>query len=832
MRTTRFIHSATIAAVLLWLPTALLAQQDRIIGKVDASRLVKLSGSLNPRATPASDVGAVDPSMELNYVRLMLKPSAAQQADLNQFLHDQQSPGSPNFRKWLTPEQFADRFGVSQADIAKITGWMQSQGFDVVAVARGRRFIAFNATARQIQSALATEIHHFRVDGELHFANATEPSVPQAIQPLVLGFLGLDDFEPKPAARAKAVKPNYTSTSGYAVTPGDLAIIYDVVPIYQGGYTGAGQTIAVIGQSDIDPSDIASFQALFRLPANAPQRLLVPGTPDPGYVTGDEGESDLDLEYAGGMAYGAQILFVYSKSVITSVTYAIDQNLAPVISYSYAGCESNVNSAAAQSLQSMAQQANVEGITWIASAGDSGAAMCDTAAATHGEAVNLIAALPEVTGVGGTMFIGNTSYYWSYQNNSNDSSALSYIPESVWNESTNSQLSAGGGGFSIFYHRPDWQTGPGIPAGTARGVPDVSLTAAHNDDPYVTIESGKVDLIGGTSASAPAFAGMVALLNEYLGTYGLGNINPSLYWMAQTTSHVFHDIITGGNIVPCVAGSPNCGPNNNFGYTAGPGWDAASGLGSVDATQMFNDWSIGAGTPQIGSVVNGASLTNTGLSPGLIFTIFGAALGPVNGQTLELDENGDVSSYLAGITVSVNGTDAPLLYVGSGQINAVAPYEIASRTGQNVTVQVFDGSQSSNPMTVGVVSAAPAIFSLGNGQGAILNQDGSINGPGNPAARGSYIEIYGTGEGQTNPPGVDGQIANESLANLPRPVNPFSLTIGGQPATYSYAGTAPQSFAGFLQVNAQIPASLAPGNQAVILKLGNAASAPLNVAVK
>ena len=832
MRTTRFIHPATLAAVLLLLPTALLAQQDRIIEKVDTSRLVRLTGSVNPQATPAADVGAVDPTMELNYVRLMLQPSAAQQADLNQFLHDQQSPGSPNFRKWLTPEQFADRFGVSQADIGKITGWMRSQGFDVIAVARGRRFIAFNATARQIQSALATEVHRFRVDGELHFANASAPSVPQAIQPLVLGFLGLDDFEPRPAARAKAVEPNYTGSSSYAVTPGDLAIIYNVVPIYQGGYTGAGQAIAVIGQSDIDPSDIASFQALFRLPANPPQRLLVPGAADPGYVTGDEGESDLDLEYAGGIAYGAQILFVYSKSVLTSAAYAIDQNLAPVISYSYAGCEPNVNSAAAQALQSLAQQANVEGITWIASAGDSGAAMCDTSAATHGAAVNLIAALPEVTGVGGTMFIGNTSFYWSYGNNSNDSSALSYIPETVWNESTNSQLSAGGGGFSIFYRRPAWQTGPGIPPGTARGVPDISLTAAHNDDPYVTIESGKVDLIGGTSASAPAFAGIIALLNEYLGTYGLGNINPSLYWMAQTTSHVFHDITTGGNIVPCSAGTPNCGPNNNFGYTAGPGWDAASGLGSVDATQMFNDWSIGAGTPQIGSVVNGASLTNTGLSPGLIFTIFGAALGPVNGQTLELDEKGDVSNYLAGITVAVNGTYAPLLYVGSGQINAVAPYEIASRTGQNVTVQVFDGSQSSNPMTVGVVSAAPAIFSLGNGQGAILNQDGSVNGPGNPAARGSYIQIYGTGEGQTNPGGVDGQIANQSLANLPRPVNQFSVTIGGQPAIYSYAGTAPQTFAGFFQVNAQIPASLAPGNQPVILKVGNATSAPLNVAVK
>ena len=837
MTTVRFFRCASLCATFLWLPLLVLqlplvAQPDRISGQVDTTRLIKLSGSVNPQATPASDVGAVDPAMKLNYVRLMLQPSAAQQADLNQFLRDQQTPGSRNFRRWLSPEQFADRFGVSTADIAKITGWMQSQGFDIISVARGRRFIAFNATAQQVQTALKTEIHHFRVNGELHFANTTEPSVPQAIQPLVLGIMGLDDFLPKPAVHAKAVKPNYTGTSGYAVTPGDLAIIYNVVPIYQAGYTGEGQAIAVIGQSNVQLSDIASFQGDFALPSNPPQLMLVPGATDPGYVSGDEGESDLDLEYAGGMAFGAQLLFVYSPSVIMSVSYAIDQQVAPVISYSYAGCEPNVSKVTAQALQSLAQQANAEGITWVASSGDDGAAMCDTTAATHGAAVSVIAALPEVTGVGGTMFSANGSNYWSYQNNQNGSSALSYIPETVWNESTISELSASGGGYSIFYTRPDWQIGLGVPPGTARGVPDVSLTAAHNDDPYAVIEAGKAELIGGTSAAAPTFAGIVVLLNEYLGTYGLGNINPSLYWMAQTNTQVFHDIINGGNFVPCQAGSPNCGPDNNFGYSAGPGWDPASGLGSVNATQMFNDWSIGAGTPQMGSVVNGASLTNTGISPGLIFTIFGAALGPVNGQTLELDEAGDVATYLAGISVTVDGTYAPLLYVGSGQINAVAPYEIANRVGQSVTVQVIDGSQTSNPLTVPVVAAAPAIFSLGNGQGAILNQDGSVNGPGNPAAPGSYIQIYGTGEGQTNPPGVDGQIANESLANLPRPAGAFSLTIGGVPATYSYAGTAPESFAGFFQVDAQIPNSVPAGNQPVILKVGNASSVPLNVAVK
>ena len=826
--------------VLISMPIALLAQSDRIAGRVDASRAVKVPGNINPQAKPASDEGPVDPAMQLNYVRLMLKPSAVQQADLDRLLRDQQTPGSPNFRKWLTPEQFADRFGVSPADIIKITEWMQSQGFDVVTVGRARRFIAFNATARQIQNALKTEIHHYRVNGQLHFANTSEPSVPEAIQPLVLGFMGLDDFKPKAKAKTqsktkahgKAVKPEFDSDGYYEVSPGDLAIIYDLTPLYQAGYTGSGETIAVMGQSNVQLSDIATFRSTFDLSSNLPTRILVPGSADPGLVSGDEGESDLDLEYAGGMAPDAQVLFVYSTDVSVSVTYAIDQALAQVISLSYAGCELDASSTYAQSLQALAQQANAEGITWLAASGDDGAAMCDTKQATHGASVSLEAALPEVTGVGGTMFTGNNSAYWSSQNNGNNSSALSYIPETVWNESTDTDLSASGGGFSTFYTRPAWQVGPGVPAGTARGVPDVSLTAGVNDDPYAAVEEGQLDGYGGTSASTPTFAAIIVLLNEYLGTNGLGNINPNLYWMAQNTSGVFHDITTGWNGVPCVIGTPNCGSTGQFGYNAGPGWDPATGLGSVDANQMFSKWNTGGGTPQIGSVVNGASLTNTGLSPGLIFTVFGSALGPFSGILYQVDQStNQFYNNLDYISVLVNGFPAPLLYLGPNQINAIAPYELASNVGQSVAVQVTDNGATSNSFNVTVVATAPAIFSLGNGQGAILNQDGSVNGPSNPASPGSIIQIYATGEGQINPAGVDGQLANETLANLPRPVAPFSLTIGGVSATYTYAGTAPQTFDGFFQVDAVVPNNLAPGNQPVILNIGGATSAPLNVAV-
>ena len=189
---------------------------------------------------------------------------------------------------------------------------------------------------------------------------------------------------------------------------------------------------------------------------------------------------------------------------------------------------------------------------------------------------------------------------------------------------------------------------------------------------------------------------MIVLLNQYLGTYGLGNINPSLYWMAQTTTGVFHDIISGWNVVPCATDTPNCGSTFAFGYNAGPGWDPATGLGSVDAAEMFLKWNTGAARPQISSIVNGASLTHTGLSPGLIFTIFGSGLGLVNGLGLQLDQDGNVSNNLAAISVLVNGTPAPLLYVGATQVNAVAPYEIANNVGQNVVVQVDDNGTYSN----------------------------------------------------------------------------------------------------------------------------------------
>ena len=236
--------------------------------------------------------------------------------------------------------------------------------------------------------------------------------------------------------------------------------------------------------------------------------------------------------------------------------------------------------------------------------------------------------------------------------------------------------------------------------------------------------------------------------------------------------------------------------------------------------------------PNLTSIVNAASFVDTGLSPGLIFTLYGSGLGPATGEVYQLDAQGRVPTTLAGVQVLVNGSAAPLLYVSDRQINAVVPYALQNSLGDVVNAQVIFNGVPGNLISDFVVLTAPAIFNLGKNQGAILNQDNSVNGPNNPAAKGSVIQIFATGEGETNPPGIDGRIANDSLSKLPRPAASVSVSIGGTKTAYSYAGTAPGSFEGFFQVNAEVPMTVPSGNVAVILTVGGTPSPPLNVVVK
>ena len=335
-----------------------------------------------------------------------------------------------------------------------------------------------------------------------------------------------------------------------------------------------------------------AFRAQFNLTPKDPQMVLV-GT-DPGTRQGDQIEANLDLEWSGAVARNATIIYVYSRNVFESLQYAIDQNLAPVMSLSYGGCELGSST----SFRSIAQQANAQGITWFNASGDFGAAGCDSSGpvASQGPAAIFPADIPEVTAVGGTEFNEAGGTYWSSQNNPNFKSALSYIPEKAWNDTAlGGGMAAGGGGASQIYTKPWWQSGPGVPKDNARDVPDVSLTASAVHGGYVMYFNGGLMAAGGTSAASPAFAGIVSILNQYLTVKGaiskpgLGNIDPALYNLAQNTTSIFHDITVGDNIVPCAAGSKGC-VNGSFGYSAGPGYDLATGLGSVDAFNLVTKW--------------------------------------------------------------------------------------------------------------------------------------------------------------------------------------------------------------------------------------------------
>ncbi|MCX6629410.1 MAG: protease pro-enzyme activation domain-containing protein [Candidatus Solibacter sp.] len=667
------------------------AAQDRIVQPLDRTRLVALKGHVHPRALADTDQGPVDPAMPIRQATLLFKPAAS----IDAFLAEQQIPGAPNYHKWLTPEQFGDRFGLTANDIAKVSAWLESQRLKVDNVARGRNWINFSGTAGQAARTFRTRFHRYRVNGETHFANVDEPSVPAALEDVVGGFLGLDDFK----LRSNIVRPQYTSSKGvHTLTPDDLATIYNIAPLYAAGMDGAGQKIAIIGDSALDLSDIRAFRKQFNLPASDPQQILVGD--DPG-INDDVVESNLDIEWAGAVARGAKILYVYGQSVYGAVQFAVDENLAPVLSLSFGGCEAYNR----VSFRAVAQQASAQGITWLAASGDTGAAECDRTSAipqaAKGLAVGFPASIPEITSVGGTQFDDAKGKHWATTNNVNGASALGYIPETVWNDTPSvNGFSAGGGGASLLFPKPYWQSGPGVPDDKARDVPDVSLTASADHVGYQIYVYGAFYSVGGTSASAPSMAGVVALLNQYLTSKsilarpGLGNINPALYRLAQSTKDVFHDVTTGDNAVRCALGSPNC-VEGFVGHRAGPGYDLATGLGSIDAYNLVTQWNAGtASTTTVTADPASAALTDT---VHLTATVRGGQVGTAPTGAISFLARNQVDAVIGTADLTANGASSTATLV-------VAATSVIG--GDGTVTAIYNGDKlynaSSATVTVGV----------------------------------------------------------------------------------------------------------------------------------
>lgn len=640
------------------------APQARIRTAVTDADRASIRETIPSRVKQAADLGEASSGRTLSAVTLHFSLTDAQQADLTQLLADLQNPASPHYHQWLTPQQYGARFGLVSADMAKIQSWLRSKGFQVVEVAPSQNSITVSGTIGQIESAFNTSIHSLRENGVEHISNVTDPQLPAPIASVVIGITGLNDFKPRSHA---IVKPHFTSatTGSHFIAPGDFYTIYDLNPLLQQqSITGTRSTIAVIGQTDISLSDVAAFRSASGLSAKAPTVVQAPGYTS-GIVTADVDEAQLDVEWSGAVAPNATIKFVTvgassTTSVIDGLIYAIahsDVVGASIISLSYGNCESQWGQSSLNTLNQYFQQANVQGITIFSASGDAGATDCDTAPpADFGLAVDFPGSSPFVTSAGGTMFnegsATGTTTYWNSNNSSstnNAGSAVSYIPEAVWNESNSTGLAAGGGGASAYFAKPAWQVGPGVPADSVRDVPDISLNAAASHDGYLFCSqgsctngfrnsAGNLNVVGGTSAVAPALAGILALLEDSLAQQrgsstatGLGNINPTIYGLANGpfASSVFHDISSGSNSSSCQLGTTDCPNGGSIGYSAGTGYDLASGWGSLDVATLAAKWSTATPTgttSTVGSALSNTSVTTTnnstcGISGALTLTI-------------------------------------------------------------------------------------------------------------------------------------------------------------------------------------------------------------------
>src|SRR5271154_378985 len=462
------------------------APRSRILQAVDDAHVATLSGNTHPLARPEFDQGALGDATPLGRIVLLLQRSPEQETALQQLIDQQQDKSSSTYHQWLTPETFGAAFGPSDRDLSTVTAWLLGHGFSDIHVNAARTRIEFSGTAGMVHAAFRTNMHRYTVGGEQHFANASDPTIPAALAPVVAGIASLNNF-PRRASSHKVgnfrhdaatnlttrlpdvAQPTFTiNESGnvsYGVTPYDFATIYNVLPLWNSStpIDGTGQTIAIVGQTDINPADFVNFRKLFGLPlgntatpTGTEYLNIIYNGPNPG-VTGDEGEADIDTQWSAAVAKRATIDYVVSQGTeVTqgtdlSAIYIIDNNLAPVMSYSYGQCELFLGTSGNAFYKALWQQAAAQGITVLLASGDSGAAGCDNAGvqgASNGLAVNGLASTPYNIAVGGTDFYmpnGGTAYWNSTNNVTTQASAKGYIPEIPWNEScTNSVFSTTG----------------------------------------------------------------------------------------------------------------------------------------------------------------------------------------------------------------------------------------------------------------------------------------------------------------------------------------------------------------------------------------------------
>jgi subtilase family serine protease len=820
---------------------------SRLTRAIDERQLVPLTGTVHRLATAANDRGAAADGMPLERMQVMLKRSDAQEATLKQTIQDMHTPGTATYHKWLTPDEFGKQFGPSDADIATLSAWLGSHGFTVTKVNAGRQTLEFSGTAGQFRETFHAPIHKYQVNGETHYANATDPQIPAAVAPVFGGFASLNNFRLTSHAKVlgKAqfdatthkVTPAWTeglSGVNFVLAPGDFAKQYDLTPLYTAGTNGAGQSIAIINESNISIALVNQYRSLFSLPVNPPAVIIDGNDPGIDGVNNPDGlnyasiEAYLDVELAGSVAPNATVDLVIAADTTLytglslAAEHAVYGNVAPVLSLSFGGCEASQGAAGNAFWSGLWEQAAAQGQTVMVSSGDAGSAGCDNDNtqyyAVKGQAVNGLGSTPYNVSVGGTDFYytssGQLSTYWNTtaSNSTPTVSLLQVIPEQPWNDSQYGQnlfnlynsdgitsIAGGSGGASTCatgsgttcagYSKPAWQSGTGVPADGVRDLPDVSLFAANgfnysfypicavDGDCQPATAGGEVQItgVGGTSASTPAFAGMMALVNQKYGPQGQADF--VLYPLAKQFPAAFHDVTHGSNSMPCAItatsggapvdciavtspitvtdptyGSASEGQIGNTTskaaeYNATTGYDLASGLGTIDANVMVTNWGSVTGftpttttlTPSKTSFAHGTSITvsgtvTPGTSTGSVALMTDSTEPLQAGETIFTLASGAYSgavNYLPGGTYNVygvysgNGTDAASTSTKT-QITVSPESSTTTLTAQNeLGNSAVAGGGSVSYGTQLLLTATPGPNSDGTPTGSVSFSDGS-----------------------------------------------------------------------------------------------------------
>ena len=991
MSNLRTLPLCVLASALLC-STTLTAQQFapkvRIVDRIDETNLLALKGNTHPFANAKNDRGRVSPDLPMTDLILVLSRDPAQQAAFDTFVASEYDPSSPNFHRWLTPDQIGANFGPAQTDIATISNWLTGHGFSIGEVTKDHMSIRFSGSAAQVESAFHTEIHNLSVKGVSHIGNMSDPQIPAALAPVVTGVKALHNFFPRPlhhmgstvtlnretgtwqraaspvsslqklsssagvapAASSQGIHPEFTinvpatggtnGTPAYTeedISPYDFAAIYNILPLWNKGIDGTGQTIAIAGTSDINQNDISTFRTFFGLPtniaANTPQIVHpnpnLPGGDDPGICTSTSAtavcgiddliENSLDVEWSASIARNAQIVLVTAASqsstddtLYDAESFVVNNVTAHILSVSYGECELGLGTSGNAEYNTLWQNAAAEGIAVFVSAGDSGSASCDDGGdangvpykAEYGLSVSGLASTPYNTAIGGTDFnwcpMTSTSAcspapYWNAANASTGASAAGYVPEMPWNDTctspfalawqeafwkgtytvtdaesacnaiaANAQLlytdgygallslvdTVGGSGgasnctvnntvttgntlgavssCSGGYARPSWQANvAGIPSGSTRLLPDVSFFSSdgflsdsaylicveengNNPCTYSTDAEPFASEVGGTSASTPPMAGVMALIDQKTGA-AQGFANAELYKLAAqqaysscsaesvttSSSCYFNDIdagpfsAPGTNAMTCdyLDGSPNCSIVHSGdevgvlpGYTATTGYDEATGLGSLNVANVVNAW----------LPVSGGTAVTVTVTPAQASLNLSQALG-VTGAVASSPAGGATPTGTVTLTAG-NYSSQPTALSNTGSYSFTVPANSLG-TGTDTVNVVYSGNatySTGDGSAIVTVSGTGATFSLTPTTPAAVAPGSSTSSTVTVAAVAGYTgsvtvtcSLTSSPSGATDAPNCTG--GGSSLAVK------LSSTNLSEPLTFTVTTTAPST---------------------------------------